>query len=531
MSTAEKIKTPEEMYEECRQISLNANLTLIEETKIIMSRFYNKKLHSKEIEEAEKNSKDALCFAYRSFPYLKILFKWEYENFPREDLQLFSNYFQYLYNYEEDTVKIYLRTINAYTNIITEFCESPEQAERPLTAKERKLFDFFLKEILKPATENLINNIKNGDYRTLKEISKDRDSMLLESIDIQKQAKINSEIDRPSRDLFVYINAYSIDSNFDKAITEAFENNIKISEVFEVKKLEMPLDKVNLRIWNFPISPREPLTFAMESEADKRKGRELDAAYSIDFSALEENGNVKITKKLTPYDKRVYTAIGAIYNAGNTVTSLTQIYYAMGNTSRPSKALLENIYNSIVKMLKAYITLDNEDEAKVYNYPHFTYEGSLLPIEMLSNVDIKGKITESAINIFREPPVLSYAKGRNQVTTVPVKLLQSPINKTEASLMLEDYLIYRIAKAKPGKDKKPKLSNIIKLETLYEEMEITDRRAKPRLLEKVDRYLDYYKKVEYIVDYKITKEEIILKFKESENDKEDKKEDEETATA
>ena len=177
--------------------------------------------------------------------------------------------------------------------------------------------------------------------------------MLLESIDIQKQAKINSEIDRPSRDLFVYINAYSIDSNFDKAITEAFENNIKISEVFEVKKLEMPLDKVNLRIWNFPISPREPLTFAMESEADKRKGRELDAAYSIDFSALEENGNVKITKKLTPYDKRVYTAIGAIYNAGNTVTSLTQIYYAMGNTSRPSKALLENIYNSIVKMLKA----------------------------------------------------------------------------------------------------------------------------------------------------------------------------------
>ena len=183
-------------------------------------------------------------------------------------------------------------------------------------------------------------------------------------------------------------------------------------------------------------------------------------------------------------------------------------------------------------MLKAHIKLDNEDEAKAYNYPHFKYEGNLLPIEMLSNVDIRGKITESAINIFREPPLLSFAKGRNQVTTVPVKLLQSPISKTESNLMLEDYLIYRISKAKAkGKDKKPKFSNIIKLETLYREMEITDRRAKPRLLDKVVRYLDYYKEVKYIVDYKITKEEIILKFKESENDKEDKKEDEETATA
>ena len=55
-------------------------------------------------------------------------------------------------------------------------------------------------------------------------------------------------------------------------------------------------------------------------------------------------------------------------------------------------------------------------------------------------------------------------------------------------------------------------------------MEITDRRAKPRLLDKVERCLKYYKELEYIVDYEITKEEIILKFKEDENK-------EETATA
>ena len=531
MSTAEKIKTPEEMYEEYRQISIDANDYFIESTKKLLSNFYKANVPVEEAENALKVANQSLALAYRSFPYVQILFKWEYENFPFDDLRLFSQYMPNLYEYEETIIRIYLRTLDLYTKSLEEYDDNPEKAEKPLTAEENKLFCYFLENIVKPATTNFINSIKEGNYRSIREIDNDKTSMQRESIDVKALSKLSEELERPSRDIFLYLKIYSTECNFRQIIADTFKDIFKISEVFEVKKLEMPLDKVNLRIWNFPISPREPLTFAMESEADKRKGRELDAAYSIDFSALEENGNVKITKKLTPYDKRVYTAIGAIYNAGNTVTSLTQIYYAMGNTSRPSKALLENIYNSIVKMLKAYITLDNEDEAKVYNYPHFTYEGSLLPIEMLSNVDIKGKITESAINIFREPPVLSYAKGRNQVTTVPVKLLQSPINKTEASLMLEDYLIYRIAKAKPGKDKKPKLSNIIKLETLYEEMEITDRRAKPRLLDKVVRYLDYYKEVKYIVDYKITKEEIILKFKESENDKEDKKEDEETATA
>lgn len=523
MITEERTKTPEEMYEEYRQISIDANDQFIESTKKLLSNFYKANVLADEVEKALKVANQSIVFAYKSFPYVQILFKWEHENFPFDDLRLFSQYMPNLYEYEENIIRIYLRALDLYTENIEENADNPEKAEKPLTAEENRLFCFFLENIVKPATTNFINSIKEGNYRSIREINNDKIPMQLESINPKALSKLNEELERPSRDIFLYLKIYSIDCNFSQIIKDTLKNAFKVEEVFEVSKFEMPLDKINRNIWNFPISPKEALTFAMESKADKRKGRELDAAYSIDFSALEESENIKIAKKLTPFDKRVYSAISAIYNAGNTVTSLTQIYYAMGNTSRPSKAILENIYNSIIKMLKAHIKLDNEDEAKAYNYPHFKYEGNLLPIELLSNVDIRGKITESAINIFREPPLLSFAKGRNQVTTVPVKLLQSPISKTESSLMLEDYLIYRISKAK-GKDKKPKFSNIIKLETLYREMEITDRRAKPRLLDKVERYLEYYKKLKYIVDYEITKEEIILKFKEDENE-------EETATA
>lgn len=478
---------------------------------------------------------DNLIFNYFCFPYFEMCITWKCDNFPSADEE-FSAVTPF--NLTDNIVFTYVFSAlgqNISTELSKKHREHPEQAEKPLTDSETELFTSYLEDVIKPALTEILGDIRAGKYRTLSEIEEEiiktfPDTKIKDIFADEEKRNIFLSISnvqyRPRNDFNDILVKYAKLSGFSDRIHK--KTAFKIEEVFEVSKLEMPLDKVNRKIWNFPISPSEPLTFAMESKADKRKGRELDAAYSIDFSALEENGNVKITKKLTPFDKRVYAAISAIYNAGNTVISLTQIYFAMGNTSRPPKASLENIYNSIIKMLKAYITLDNEDEAKSYNYPHFKYEGNLLPIEMLSNVDIKGKITESAIHIFREPPLISFAKGHgNQLTTVPIKLLQSPISKTEANLMLEDYLIYRIAKAKPGKDKKPKLSNIIKLDTLYEKMGITDRRAKPRLLEKVVRYLDYYKKVEYIVDYKITKEEIILEFKKSESEEKD----EETATA
>lgn len=322
MITEERTKTPEEMYEECRQLSINANISLVEETRKIMSKFYNKQLYSKEIEETEKNSNDALCFAYSSFPYLKILFKWEYENFPREDLRLFPNYFNFLYQYEEDVIKIYLRTINACTSIITNYDGTPEQAERPLTAKERKLFDFFLKEVLKPATENLINGIKNGNYRTLKEISKDRDTMLLESVDIQKQTEINSEIDRPSRDLFVYLNVYSIDSHFEKAIIEAFKSNVKpkskkkqpdaVATPFEISPYSLVLSNqfarsAMLMNTSRPLEKKSLLDSSVQIFAPKLREEGIDGITQIAIDT-EHLGDITATWGTT--EKRLF----AMYN-------------------------------------------------------------------------------------------------------------------------------------------------------------------------------------------------------------------------
>lgn len=269
--------------------------------------------------------------------------------------------------------------------------------------------------------------------------------------------------------------------------------------------VEYPVDKINNNIWYdlFKEDTGGQLCFAVQKKGAKEK---IPIVYSIDFDALDND--MKITKKLTQFDKRVYIAISALFNEGNKVISLTQIHRTMGNEKRPSKEQLEKINNSITKMTKARITLDNSKEVKAnYGYDKFIYDGSLLPLERGAAV-VNGQLADAAIHIFREPPAMSFAKQRKQITTLDIKLLQSPLNKTESNLLIDDYLIERIARAKRGNghDKK------ILYKTLYEKAGIKTAKQKQRTADKIKSYLEHYQKCSFITKYSIESDGIRVYF-------------------
>ena len=163
--TKERPTTAEEMYEEYRQISIDANDYFIESTKKLLSNFYKANVPVEESENALKVANQSLAFAYRGFPYVQILFKWEYENFPFDDLRLFSQYMPNLYEYEESIIRIYLNTIDLYTENVEENADNPEKAEKPLTAEENRLFCFFLENIVKPSHNKLYKQHKRGELQ------------------------------------------------------------------------------------------------------------------------------------------------------------------------------------------------------------------------------------------------------------------------------------------------------------------------------------------------------------------------------
>lgn len=265
--------------------------------------------------------------------------------------------------------------------------------------------------------------------------------------------------------------------------------------------IEYPLDKPNSIIWNLlEKDTRGQISFNMAKYGSKQQ---IPAYYAINFDELGDD--ITITKRLLPFDKRVYIAVSALFNAGNNVITLSQIYYAMGNTGRPSANQLQKINDAVTKMTTARIYFENEQEAKKYKYPRFKYDGSLLPLERGTAI-VNGQLADAAIHIFREPPLIAFAKQRNQITTVDVKLLQSPISKTDANLLIDDYLLERISKAKNGKAR----SCRILFKTLCAKAGIKTKKQEQRAPAKIEKYLNHYQQQEFITRYTMEKDGITV---------------------
>lgn len=274
----------------------------------------------------------------------------------------------------------------------------------------------------------------------------------------------------------------------------------------KLKKTDFPIDKVNKDMWHaLQYADEGQITFARYNVARKNSKEEIYINFSIDFNKLD---GVRITRKLEPYDMRVYLATAALYNHGYEVISTQQIYTTMGLRGRAGAHDLEKINDSITKMSGAHLYIDNQAEASKYRYKHFKYDSSLLPMERVTAI-INGQVAETAIRLFREPPMVTFARDRKQITTVPIKLLETPLSKTNQNLALEDYLLEQIAHMKRGS-----VSNKMLYQTIYENAGITTAKQKTRAPEKIKKILEYYVKCKHIKSYdmKTDKDGVIIMF-------------------
>ncbi|MCD7711993.1 MAG: hypothetical protein LUJ25_04615 [Firmicutes bacterium] len=258
-------------------------------------------------------------------------------------------------------------------------------------------------------------------------------------------------------------------------------------------KLDFPLDKVNSKMWNLlETDTGEQLRFAVEKAGSKKQ---LNVIYSIDFDEAEQAG-LRISKKLDAFDKRVYIAAASLYAYRVDTMTIGQIYNAMGHDGAPGAKDREKINNSLSKMQMAHIFIDNKEEASEYKgYDHFRYDGYLLPLERVSRI-VNGVAVDGVIHLLKEPPMYTFAKNRQQITTIQRTLLQTPLSKTNANLLLEDYLIERIARAKTGKGQKK-----ILYKTVYDNTGVTTKLQRQRTRAKIAQLLEYYKSTDYIKGY------------------------------
>ena len=269
-----------------------------------------------------------------------------------------------------------------------------------------------------------------------------------------------------------------------------------------------PLDKVNSCVWTLPEGDYKKLKLKAEEAGAKKP---VTIYYSIDYDGLAETG-FNLAKRLTQYDKLLYTALGSMYAAGNEILTLNQIYRNMGNDGRMGGNDKLKMLESITKMATAKIQIDNAEEiAAKYNYEAVKYTGVLLPAEMIE-ATTRGGDVDAAVHLFREPPLMSFARSRKQITAVPMAALCGGISKTQDNLAIRDYLISRIGHMKNGKSPRK-----ILLQTILKSTGIEGKKNIQRVPEKVEKILAHFRSVGYIAGYEMQSDSVSIVLNPSEN--------------
>lgn len=253
----------------------------------------------------------------------------------------------------------------------------------------------------------------------------------------------------------------------------------------------------------------EKINYAMDSmstkgfwKAEKTTPGQLKMSFKedtictiIDFDAIP----VEFSRKLTSYDKQIYSAIDTLYmnnNAANKSVTLTAtaILKQAGITDKPSKTQIEKLIKSIRKMLFTAIIINDNSEKRL-KWTNQLLKGSYIEG---SNFEVQGGRAEAAIIIDQEPILFQFARLKEQITTVPRKLIaETQISKTDQNLSIMQYLIERIARMKNF----PNNTRTILFDSLFKSCDIKIKQTRKK--GDISKILQTFKSEEFIKDFAI----------------------------
>ena len=97
------------------------------------------------------------------------------------------------------------------------------------------------------------------------------------------------------------------------------------------------------------------------------------------------------------------------------------------------------------------------------------YQGPMIPAERVEIMMLSDNKTRDCIHLFRTPPLYDYARDKNQIGTIDIKMLDTPLSNTKENIELKGYLLKRIASIKNAKNN---MSDTIRYDTIYEYLRI-----------------------------------------------------------
>lgn len=283
-------------------------------------------------------------------------------------------------------------------------------------------------------------------------------------------------------------------------------SDLILEDLLEIPKTKYPnefitpKDKISNMLFNGELS-EELKSLRMERNGSKK---ELTAKVSIGFDELKE---VRLSNRtITPYDREVHDAIVSLYVDGkNEYITPLMIYRTM--TGNPNGKLTDKIFNDVSEAIercsrtRVYIDATGEVEGKGYDIKQPIYKENLLYTRSIKGLH-NGEMGEW-IQIIQPPILYKYASCKNQVARMDIKLLNTPVNKNEETIILQGYLQRRILTMKGSS-----LSRNILYETVYKQLNINAvspgalRKKQTKIRDTIKNILDYWEVEGFIKGFK-----------------------------
>ena len=249
----------------------------------------------------------------------------------------------------------------------------------------------------------------------------------------------------------------------------------------------------------------------------KSRSKKVETLFSIDFNDMKSSGvSIAREDRITPYDREIHNAVATLASAGNEYINPSMIFQIIsgnsGNTNI-SPETRKDILRSLNKMMITLVTIDASAEvtSKMITKVKGIYQGPMIPAERVEIMILNGNETRDCIHLFRTPPLYDYARDKNQIGIIDIKMLDTPLSNTKENIELKGYLLKRIASIK---NTKSHMSDTIRYDTIYEYLRIDTNTPDKDLLRhkymevrnKVKKLLDFWIKMGLITSYTEEKE-------------------------
>lgn len=243
----------------------------------------------------------------------------------------------------------------------------------------------------------------------------------------------------------------------------------------------------------------------------------VSSRISLSFGDTEE-GVVMCSRVLTNFDREVIDAVSSLAPFTQIMTAATIYRVITGkNESSPvNSRQKQRVEESMDRCSGCKVTIDitskisNDSSYHRQRDESVTYSGQAISFETIKHSNRKGTTTYYKVAYI--PPFYRFAEKLGKISVVPLRLLDSPVSKTDSVIAMQSFLLREIDTMKRDVHKSREINWNDLYQMASQEGRILSKKENLRIRTSILSILDFWISEEFILNYESLLEKDLIEI-------------------